>query len=69
LAVLRSFAGPNLVGADMVEVAPAYDHAQITGIAAPHVGYDRLSAPALAPALAQALIQPHCSHQPHSSRR
>jgi agmatinase len=44
LAVLRSFAGLNLVGADIVEVAPAYDHAQITGVAAAHVGYELLSA-------------------------
>jgi len=47
LAVLRSFAQLNLVGADIVEVAPAYDHAQITGIAAAHVGYELLSALAL----------------------
>ena len=44
LATLRSFARLNLVGADIVEVAPAYDHAQITGIAAAHVGYEILSA-------------------------
>ena len=44
LATLRSFAQLNLVGADIVEVAPAYDHAQITGIAAAHVGYELLSA-------------------------
>jgi agmatinase len=44
LATLRSFAGLDLVGADIVEVAPAYDHAQITGIAAAHVGYELLSA-------------------------
>jgi agmatinase len=44
LGVLRSFAVLNLVGADIVEVAPAYDHAQITGIAAAHVGYELLSA-------------------------
>jgi agmatinase len=43
LSVLRSFAALNLVGADIVEVAPAYDHAQITGIAAAHVGYELLS--------------------------
>jgi len=43
LAALRSFARLNLVGADIVEVAPAYDHAQITGIAAAHVGYELLS--------------------------
>jgi agmatinase len=44
LAALRSFGGLNLVGADIVEVAPAYDHAQITGIAAAHVGFELLSA-------------------------
>ena len=44
LSVLRSFATLDLVGADIVEVAPAYDHAQITGIAAAHVGYELLSA-------------------------
>jgi agmatinase len=44
LATLRSFARLNLVGADIVEVAPSYDHAQITGIAAAHVGYELLSA-------------------------
>ena len=44
LATLRSFADLHLVGADIVEVAPAYDHAQITGIAAAHVGYELLSA-------------------------
>ena len=44
LGVLRSFTALNLVGADVVEVAPSYDHAQITGIAAAHVGYELLSA-------------------------
>jgi agmatinase len=44
LALLRSLATLNLVGADIVEVAPAYDHAQVTGIAAAHVGYELLSA-------------------------
>jgi agmatinase len=44
LGILRSFAGLRLVGADVVEVAPAYDHAQITGIAAAHVGYELVSA-------------------------
>jgi agmatinase len=44
LAVLRSFAALNLVGADLVEVAPAYDHAQVTGVAAAHVAYELLSA-------------------------
>ena len=49
LAVLRTFSSLNLVGADIVEVAPAYDHAEITGIAASHVAYELLSAMALTP--------------------
>ena len=44
LAVLRGFADLNLVGADLVEVAPVYDHAEITGIAASHAVYEMLSA-------------------------
>src|SRR5262245_660072 len=44
LGVLRSFTKFNFIGADIVEVAPSYDHAQITGIAAAHVGYELLSA-------------------------
>jgi agmatinase len=44
LAVLRGFADLNLVGCDLVEVAPVYDHAEITGIAASHVAYEMLSA-------------------------
>jgi agmatinase len=47
LAILRSLAGQTIVGADVVEVAPAYDHAEITGIAAAHVAYELLSAMAL----------------------
>jgi agmatinase len=49
LAILGTFAGTRLVGADVVEVAPAYDHAEITGIAASHVAYELLSAMALTP--------------------
>ena len=44
LSLLRATAGMNVVGADIVEVAPAYDHAQITGIAASHVMYELISA-------------------------
>jgi agmatinase len=47
LAILRAFAGLHLVGADVVEVAPAYDHAEITGIAAAHTCYELISAMAL----------------------
>jgi agmatinase len=32
-----------LVGADIVEVAPAYDHAEITGIAAAHLAYELIT--------------------------
>ncbi len=40
LAMLRGLAPLSLVGGDVVEVAPAYDHAEITAIAAAHVLYD-----------------------------
>jgi len=43
LSILRGLAGLNVVSADIVEVSPAYDHAEITGIAAAHVGYELLS--------------------------
>ncbi|MGC0144637.1 agmatinase [Pseudactinotalea sp. Z1732] len=43
LNTIRGLQGLNLVGAEIVEVAPAYDHAEITGIAAAHVGYEILS--------------------------
>jgi len=44
LNMLRAFSALNLVGADIVEVAPAYDHAEITGIAAAHAAYELVSA-------------------------
>ncbi|MFD2416527.1 agmatinase [Amycolatopsis pigmentata] len=43
LEILRGLRGSNLVGADVVELAPAYDHAEITAIAASHVAYDLVS--------------------------
>lgn len=39
LKLLRQLKGINLVGADLVEVSPSYDHAEITAIAASHVIY------------------------------
>lgn len=42
LAIVRGLGDLNLVGADVVEVAPAYDHADITAIAAAHVACDLL---------------------------
>jgi len=41
--LVRGFAGTHLVGADIVEVAPAYDHAEITGVAAANLAYEFLS--------------------------
>lgn len=43
LGILRGLAGLHLVGADVVEVCPAYDHAELTGIAAAHVVYELLA--------------------------
>ncbi|MEU6430900.1 agmatinase [Microbispora sp. NPDC046973] len=43
LEILRGLAGCELVGADVVEVSPAYDHAEITSVAASHVAYDLIS--------------------------
>ena len=40
---LRGLQGLNIVGAEIVEVSPAYDHAEITGLAAAQVGYEILS--------------------------
>ncbi len=42
LHTLRALAACNVVGADIVEVSPPYDHAEITGIAAAHVAYELL---------------------------
>lgn len=47
LEILRGLRGLNLIGADVVEVAPAYDHAEITSIAASHLAYDLISLLAL----------------------
>jgi agmatinase len=43
LHTLRGLVGLDVVGADIVEVAPAYDHAELTGIAAAHVAYELLA--------------------------
>ena len=42
LLTLRALDGLPIVGADVVEVAPAYDHAELTSIAASHVAYELL---------------------------
>ena len=43
IGILRGLRGVNLVGADLVEVAPAYDHADVTSIAAANVIYEMIS--------------------------
>ena len=42
LAVLRGLVPVKIVGMDVVEVAPSYDHAEITAIAAAHVAAEML---------------------------
>lgn len=43
LGLLRGLRGLPLVAADLVEVAPAYDHAEVTAMAASHVVYELIS--------------------------
>ena len=43
VAVLRAMHDLHIVGADVVEVAPAYDHAEITAVAAANVTWELLS--------------------------
>lgn len=47
-AVLRGLRGLPIVGADVVEVAPAYDHAGITGLAAAHSAWELVTLMGLA---------------------
>lgn len=47
LAILRGLGSLNIVGADIVEVAPVYDHAEITCIAASHLAYELITLLAL----------------------
>jgi agmatinase len=41
--MLRTMDGLNIVGADVVEVAPAYDHAELTALAAANVTFEILA--------------------------
>lgn len=45
---LRGLRGLNIVGCDVVEVAPAYDHAGITGLAAAHTAWELITLMGLA---------------------
>ena len=40
LQILRSLRGLNLVGMDLVEVSPPYDHAEITSLLGAFIAYD-----------------------------
>ena len=42
LELLRGLAGLDLVGMDLVEVSPAYDHSEITALAAAHFAHEWL---------------------------
>ena len=41
--VLRGLSGLNLVSADVVEVSPAYDHAEVTSLAAATIVYELIN--------------------------
>jgi len=43
MLILRGLVGLPIVGADVVEVAPAYDHAELTALAAANVAYECLA--------------------------
>ncbi|MEE8109644.1 MAG: agmatinase, partial [bacterium] len=40
IEILRGLRGLNIVGADVVEVSPPYDHAQITALLAARIGFE-----------------------------
>jgi len=50
LSLLRGLEPAAVVGGDVVEVSPAYDHAEITAVAAAHVLYDLVTLLARRPA-------------------
>jgi len=43
VAVLRAMRDLPIVGADVVEVAPAYDHAEVTAVAAANLAYEMIT--------------------------
>jgi agmatinase len=53
LGVLRGLAGLAVVSGDVVEVAPAYDHAEITALAAATVAYELVNLLAVSPVLSK----------------
>ena len=63
LNTLRGLVGLNIIGADIVEVSPPYDHAEITGIAAAHVAYELLLGPGMQPPQRRRLPTPRRHRQ------
>lgn len=43
LGIVRGLQGLNLIAADIVEVAPAYDHAEITALAAATIAFEMIN--------------------------
>ncbi|CAN6665335.1 hypothetical protein TRVA0_037S00210 [Trichomonascus vanleenenianus] len=43
IQIIRGLEGLNLVGADIVEVAPAYDHAETTALAGAQIAYELIT--------------------------
>ncbi len=43
VGILRGLQGLNLVGGDIVEVSPAYDHAEITSLAAATIAFEMIN--------------------------
>jgi len=42
LSIIRSLVGINIIGADVVEVSPPFDHSEITALSAAHIACDLL---------------------------
>ena len=49
MLILRGLAGLPIAGVDVVEVAPPYDHAELTALAAANLAYECLALFALSP--------------------
>ena len=47
LEFIRGLAPLNMIGFDLVEVSPAYDHADVTAMAAANIAYDWLAVMAI----------------------
>ena len=54
MLILRGLAGLPIAGVDIVEVAPPYDHAELTALAAANLAYECLALLALSPGAGEA---------------